>query len=135
MLTIVSQIAGRRLRLPRAESRDVLVERDLQVPMDDGVVLLADRYAPRGAGPLSTVLVRTPYGRRGVLGLIHGRLLAERGLQAAVQSVRGTFGSGGEFNPFDERIDGLASLAWLERQPRHTGLIGMAGASYLGLAQ
>lgn len=134
-MTVVSQIAARRLRLPRAESRDVLVERDLQVAMEDGVVLLADRYSPRGAGPLPTVLVRTPYGRRGVFGLIHGRLLAERGLQAVVQSVRGTFGSGGDFNPFDERIDGLATLSWIQRQPWHAGPIGMAGASYLGLAQ
>ena len=45
-----------------------------------------------------------------------GRLLAERGLQVVVQSVRGTFGSGGDFTPFDERADGLATLRWL-REP------------------
>ncbi|MEV0348322.1 CocE/NonD family hydrolase [Nonomuraea sp. NPDC050680] len=31
--------------------------------MPDGVVLLADRYRPRGAGPLPVVLMRTPYGK------------------------------------------------------------------------
>jgi uncharacterized protein len=134
-MTLLSEVAGRRLRLPRAQTRDLVVERDLCVAMDDGVVLLADRYSPRGAGPMPTVLVRSPYGRRSVIGLIHGRLYAERGLQAVVQSVRGTFGSGGEFNAFDERTDGLATIAWLRRQPWHAGAIGMAGMSYLGLVQ
>jgi uncharacterized protein len=49
--------------------------------------------------------------------------------------VRGTFGSGGEFNPFDERADGLATIAWLERQPWYQGPLGMTGSSYLGLTQ
>ena len=82
--------------------------------MDDGAVLLADRYVPRNPAwrrRAPTVLVRSPYGRRGPVGLLFGRLLAERGLQAVVQSVRGTFGSGGAFDPFDERADGLATLA------------------------
>jgi uncharacterized protein len=113
----------------------VLVERDLEVPMTDGVVLLADRYAPRADPSRPTVLVRSPYGRRGVFGLLYGRLFAERGFQAVVQSVRGTFGSGGEFNPFDERADGLATIAWLEKQPWFEGRLGMTGSSYLGLTQ
>ena len=113
----------------------MLVERDLRVPMDDGAVLLADRYAPPAPGPQPTVLVRTPYGRRQFFGLLFGRILAERGLQVVIQSVRGTFGSGGEFNPFEEREDGLATLAWLRLQPWHRGGIGMTGPSYMGLAQ
>jgi uncharacterized protein len=103
--------------------------------MPDGVVLLADRYAPRADPSRPTVLVRSPYGRRGVFGLLYGRLFAERGFQAVVQSVRGTFGSGGEFNPFDERADGLATIDWLEQQPWYEGHLGMTGSSYLGLTQ
>jgi len=115
----------------------VHVDLDLRVPMDDGVVLLADRWvaAPAREVPQPTVLVRTPYGRRGFFGLIYGRLLAERGLQVVVQSVRGTFGSGGEFSPFDERADGLATLRWISGQAWHRGQIGTTGASYLGLVQ
>jgi hypothetical protein len=52
-----------------------------------------------------------------------------------IQSVRGTFGSEGTFNPFDERADGLATLRWLRSQPWHVGPIGMTGESYLGLVQ
>jgi uncharacterized protein len=134
-VTLPSEILSRRMRLPRADTHDLVVERDLPARMDDGAILLADRYAPRAAPPGPTVLVRSPYGRANLVGVIYGRLLAERGLQTVVQSVRGTFGSGGEFNPFDERADGLATLAWLRRQPWHEGLIGMTGASYLGLVQ
>jgi len=121
------------LRLPSAQTHDVIVERNLRVPMDDGVTLLADRWvaAAGAARPQPTVLIRSPYGRIG----IYGRLLAERGLQVLIQSVRGTFGSGGEFSPFDERADGLATLRWIAEQPWHHGQVGTTGASYLGLVQ
>ena len=101
--------------------------------MDDRVTLLADRWvaASHATHPQPTVLVRTPYGRIGM----YGRLLAERGLQVVMQSVRGTFGSGGEFNPFDERADGLATLRWIAQQRWHRGQVGTTGASYLGLVQ
>ena len=105
--------------------------------MDDGAVLLADRYVAGAArdGPAPTVLIRSPYGRREAFGLLFGRLLAERGLQVLIQSVRGTFGSGGTFSPFDERSDGLATLRWIRLQPWHADRIGMIGPSYLGLVQ
>jgi hypothetical protein len=63
--------------------------------MPDGAVLLADRYAPRGADRPPLLLVRSPYGRRRSWGLLFGRPFAERGFQAVIQSCRGTFGSGG----------------------------------------
>jgi uncharacterized protein len=135
LVGLYGDVLGRTLKLPRARGDGVVVERDLPVPMDDGVELLADRYVPANAGPMPTVLVRTPYGRRGAYGVLYGLLFAQRGLQVVVQSVRGTFGSGGEFDPFDERGDGLATLAWIREQPWHKGKIGMAGASYLGLTQ
>ncbi len=125
------------MRLPRAQTLEVICERDLRAPMDDGAVLLADRWVALGdrnrAQP--TVLVRSPYGRRQLVGLMFGRMLAERGLQVIVQSVRGTFGSGGQFSPFDERADGLATLRWIRKQPWHADRIGMIGPSYLGLVQ
>jgi putative CocE/NonD family hydrolase len=136
-LSLLSQILARRMQLPRAETLDVVCHRDLRAPMDDGVILLADRWVPReGADrPRPTVLVRSPYGRRQLLGVLFGRLLAERGLQVVIQSVRGTFGSGGEFAPFDERADGLATLRWLRAQPWHAGPVGTLGPSYLGFVQ
>jgi uncharacterized protein len=136
-VTLASETLARRMRLPRAMTTDVVAERDLAAPMDDGALLLADRYVARAAQhePQPTVLVRSPYGRRQAVGLIFGRLLAERGLQVVIQSARGTFGSQGAFNPFDERADGLATLRWLKQQPWHSGRVGMIGPSYLGLTQ
>jgi uncharacterized protein len=132
-----SAIFGRRMRLPRPQTYDVVCEQDLRATMDDGVTLLGDRWVAREAQsrPQPTVLVRSPYGRKQVVGLLFGRLFAERGLQVVIQSVRGTFGSGGEFSPFVEREDGLATLRWLRTQPWHAGGIGMMGPSYLGLVQ
>jgi putative CocE/NonD family hydrolase len=137
-MTLWSEIAGRSLHLPAPQTRDVVVERDLPATMPDGVVLLADRFVARDADPADpppVVLVRTPYGRRSIFGFVYGRLIAERGFSVVVQSVRGTFGSGGTFAPFDERADGLATLEWLEAQPWCTGPIGMIGSSYMGLVQ
>jgi len=135
-VSLASEIAGRLLGLPEPATRDVTVERDLAVPMSDGVVLLADRHHPRDRGQgLPTVLLRSPYGRRRAYGLLYGRLFAERGFQVVVQSVRGTFSSGGRFDPFDERGDGLATAEWLRRQPWYGGSFATAGPSYLGLAQ
>jgi predicted acyl esterase len=93
-------------------TRDVVVQRGLRIPMPDGTVLLADRWAPRAAGAssatLPTALYRSPYGRRGMFGLMLGRMMAERGFQVVIQSARGTFGSGGVFDPMrQEREDGL----------------------------
>lgn len=134
-MTLPGDVLARRLGLPQPQTRDVVCERDLPATMDDGAVLLADRYRPRRGPAGPTLLVRSPYGRRGPFGLLYGRLFAERGFQVVIQSVRGTFGSGGEFEPFDERTDGLATIAWLRAQPWQAGPIGMLGASYLGLVQ
>ena len=136
-MTLASEILARQMRLPRPQTRDLVCERDLPVPMDDGAVLLADRWVAResAAAARPTVLVRSPYGRRQFVALLFGRLLAERGLQVLIQSVRGTFGSGGAFSPFDERADGLATLRWLRAQPWHSGRVGTLGPSYLGFVQ
>lgn len=113
----------------------VTVEKDLMVPVADGVMLLADRYAPADVERAPTVLVRSPYGRRGPFGLMCGQAFASQGFQAVVQSVRGGFGSGGVFEALDEREDGLATIAWLKGQPWFGGTFAMHGPSYLGYVQ
>lgn len=136
-MTIASRFFGRTMKLPPASNHDVQVERDLRVPMADGVQLLADRYLPHVDGRPPLVLVRSPYGRRGIWGILFGRVLAERGFQVLVQSCRGTFGSGGTFDPFgpDEHDDGLATVAWLREQPWYPGSFATTGPSYLGMVQ
>jgi putative CocE/NonD family hydrolase len=133
-LSALSLLAARLAGLRAADPGEVRVERDLAVPVDDGVVLVADRWVPAGAGVAPLVVMRSPYGRRS-LDLV-GRLLAERGYQVLVQSVRGTFGSGGTWEPFrHERADGSATARWLAQQPWWPGAVGTFGPSYLGLTQ
>jgi putative CocE/NonD family hydrolase len=136
-MKLTSHVLQRALRLPPPSTRDVIVQRDLPVPMNDGAVLLADRWAPReGADALPTALIRTPYGRAGIFGAMMARPLAERGFQVLIQSTRGTFGSGGDFDPIRcEREDGLATLDWVRNQPWFGEAIVLYGMSYLGYVQ
>jgi putative CocE/NonD family hydrolase len=133
----ISHLAQRLLRLSPPLTRDVVVQRDLRVPMADGTELLADRWAPRSGGDsLPLVLVRSPYGRGGPVGVQLGRVPAERGFQVLIQSVRGTHGSGGAFDPMcQERDDGLATLDWVVEQPWCGESVVLVGASYLGYVQ
>ncbi|WP_143175246.1 CocE/NonD family hydrolase [Cryptosporangium aurantiacum] len=134
MTRLRDALIDRVLRLPGRTGR-YQVELDLRVPMPDGVTLLADRYAPDDE-PAPVVLVRTPYGRRRQLALLYGAPFARRGLQVVIQSVRGTFGSGGRFEAFHhERDDGLATVAWLREQPWCDGRVATMGSSYLGYTQ
>jgi uncharacterized protein len=133
-MSISSRIFGTIFKLPPAVTYNIVVERDIQVPMPDGIVLSADRYYPRGSSKLPTVLVRCPYGRNGLYAL-RPRILAERGLQVLLQSCRGTFGSGGQFIPFhNERTDGLATVEWMKKQAWFSGEFAIQGPSYMGLA-
>lgn len=133
-MTLAGRLVARAGRLGPPRHRQVAVERDLPVPMADGAVLLADRWHAAGDPPAPVVLLRSPYGRR-QLGLT-GRLFAERGYQAVIQSCRGTFGSRGNWDPFHhERADGQATLEWLGKQPWFAGTSGTWGPSYLGLVQ
>ncbi len=144
-MNLSSRMMERLLRLDPPLTRDLIVERDLRVPMPDGIELLADRWAPRTgrsgadaavAGSLPVALIRSPYGRRGLAGSGLARPLAERGFQVLVQSTRGTYGSGGVFDPMRrERDDGLATLDWVIRQPWFGGSIVLVGPSYLGYVQ
>ena len=131
----LGRAAARAWSLPPRRNR-VAVEYDVQVPMSDGTVLLATHYIPVSVASAATVLVRCPYGRTGVFALQTGQILAERGYHVLLQSVRGTFGSGGEFEPMRREItDGQDTVAWLRRQSWFEGRLATYGASYLGFVQ
>src|SRR5512143_2900003 len=135
-MSISSRLIARIFKLPPAETLDVVVEKDVETPMPDGVVLLADHYYPRGGAKRPTTLIRSPYGRRNIWGLLFVRPFAERGFQVFIQSCRGTFGSGGALDPFrQERSDGLATVEWMKKQDWFSGELVTFGPSYLGLVQ
>lgn len=131
---MIDDLLGRIPELP-LETNDIYVEYDIEVPMPDGVILLADRYYPHGGENRPLILIRSPYGRRG-LERFNCRLLAKCGFQVLIQSCRGTFGSGGKFDPLrQERTDGLATIEWIKRQEWFPGELGTFGTSYLGYVQ
>lgn len=125
---------ARLLGLPPVTT-DYTVQR-VRVPMRDGVQLVADHYEPATASPAGTLLVRGPYGRGLPFTLVYGALYAARGYHVLLQSVRGTFGSGGVFEPMaNEVADGADTVAWLREQPWFTGRFATVGMSYLGFTQ
>ncbi|ORW93324.1 hydrolase [Mycobacterium sp. IEC1808] len=125
---------GRLLGLPRATTEYTVARVD--VPMRDGVTLAADHYAPVTSSPAGTLLVRGPYGRGFPFSHAYARLYAARGYHVVLQSVRGTYGSGGDFDPMvNEAADGADTVDWLREQPWFTGRFGTVGVSYLGFTQ
>ncbi len=61
-MKLASHLTQRMLHLDEPVTRDVVVQKDLRVPMPDGVELLADRWAPRVGGE------SLPTGPRGSVG-------------------------------------------------------------------
>ena len=117
--------------------RKVLVEKDVAIPLRDGVLTYGDVYRPLDGPPAPVVLVRTPYDKEvgvAAVGVLPQWLkLAERGYVVVVQDVRGRFSSEGVFYPFaNEGPDGFDSVAWAAAQPWSNGRVGLLGASYFG---
>ncbi len=123
------------LHLP-PHTTDYTVHHGVRIPMRDGVELIADHYEPATSNPAGTLLVRGPYGRRYPFSALFAGTYASRGYHVVFQSVRGTFGSGGVFDPMVHEIaDGADTAAWLREEPWFTGSFGTIGVSYLGFTQ
>jgi hypothetical protein len=113
---------------------EVTVDRDVRVPMRDGLELAADIYRPDADGKFPVILVRTPYKKE--MHDLEAKFYARRGYVYAVQDCRGRFSSPGEWVPFfNEPQDGYDTVEWLAVQPWSSGKVGMIGGSYLGWVQ
>jgi putative CocE/NonD family hydrolase len=131
----VSKLLTRSWKLPPRRNR-VTIDAKIPVPMMDGTQLLADHYIPVTGREAPTVLVRCPYGRGAPFSMLMAQLVAERGYHVLFQSCRGTFGSGGDFEPMRNEItDGQDTVSWLREQSWFNGHLGTYGGSYLGFVQ
>ncbi len=102
--------------------------------MRDGVELVSDVFLPVAPGRWPTILLRTPYNRRGD-GASGYKMFASRGYAVMLQDVRGRFDSEGEFGSIaQEGADGDDTIDWIAAQAWSNGRVGMAGASYPGIA-
>lgn len=130
-MTLMSRLVAWLMKLPAAETHAIDVEKNKEIPMPDGVVLLADHYAPRHLGQRPTLLMQSPY-RSTRHNEWYNRMYAEQGFHLLAISSRGTEGSGGQLDPFrQERADTKAVLAWLDKQDWFTGELVASGPSYL----
>jgi len=121
------------------ENGNLVIEKDVMVPMRDGVRLATDVYRPEGSGQWPTVVQRTPYDkelptlRNWSFDVLRA---AQAGYAVVVQDSRGRFRSEGTFDTFaDEAHDGADTIDWAASQPWSTGAVGMAGGSYFGATQ
>lgn len=122
---------------------EVAVEKDVRIPMHDGVGLYADIFRPRGvAGPLPTIMIRTQYNkaayREGGLKTTKGvaHMFAGQGFAVVTQDVRGRFRSEGTFHIAEsDDMDGYDTVTWIASQPWSNGRVGGYGCSALGITQ
>jgi putative CocE/NonD family hydrolase len=134
-------------RLRRADNEQILLgdgavvlERDLRIPVRDGLTLSADVYRPAAPGPVPAILEHVPYRKDDVAAVrdrLLGRALAERGFALVRLDVRGTGRSEGialdEYTKAEQE-DGVETVAWLREREWCTGAVGAYGVSYGGFA-
>ena len=134
---------------------DMIIERDVMVPMRDGVKLACDVYRPASTGEavaraFPVILERTPYGKGNTSRSEISRQQPEHpksrqevaaffvphGYVVVYQDCRGRYGSEGVFRKYlDEATDGYDTCAWLVQQPWCNGRIGTMGLSYAAHTQ
>ena len=122
---------------PPADARDtdVVIERDVMVPVRDGTRLATHIYRPaRGGVPVTgrfpVLLDRTPYALATLDA--SARYFARHGYVVAVQNIRGRYKSEGKYSKLQPvgAEDGHDAIEWLARQPWSNGKVGTWGTSY-----
>ena len=117
-----------------ASAASIICDRNIAVPLRDGVTLYADLYRPAESGRCPVILQRTPYGKEGLAPF--ALRAAAAGYVVMLQDTRGRWQSEGRFTTFtDEQADGFDTCAWVCDQEWSNGRIGMVGGSYVGATQ
>ena len=130
-------------------TEDVVVHRNVMIPMRDGIRLATDIYRPATGGrpledPLPVIFERTPYDKSGTprteLSVADpvsksraelAVLLVRQGYIVIWQDCRGRFASEGRFTKYvNEAEDGFDAMVWIEAQPWNNSRIGTMGLSY-----
>jgi uncharacterized protein len=118
--------------------QESILEKNVMVPMRDGVRLATDIYRPADEKPVPVLLARLPYNKdrpAEVLAVPLDRFV-QAGYAVVIQDLRGRYSSEGEFTRIrDEAHDGVDTIEWITDQPWSLGPVGMFGASYLGIPQ
>jgi len=112
------------------EELGVIIERNVPVPMRDGVILRADVYRPDRGGPYPVLLRRTPYGKSGNFDRF-----VKAGYIVVSQDVRGCFESEGKWEFLKvgrhDAEDGYDTVEWAAKLPGSNHKVGTFGGSAL----
>ncbi len=118
---------------------EIVVERNVLVPMRDGARLAADCWRPEGRGSWPAIVSVYPYHKDGMIGVSFTAALkrfARSGYAALLVDCRGTGASDGASNDAlesAENQDLFDLVEWIGTQPWCSGKVGMWGISYGGL--
>lgn len=114
------------------------IEREVYIPMRDGVRLSTDIAIPRNVrGRLPTILVRTPYDLDDLGPVESYANFLEHGYAVVLQSERGRNFSEGVYDTYlaGADTDGYDTLDWIVAQPWSNGRVGTIGCSSTGESQ
>jgi putative CocE/NonD family hydrolase len=144
VVIILALVCRAQAQPPKASERkaeyEVSVDRDVMIPMRDGVRLAADVYHPARdgkpvEGKFPTVLQRTPYNK-GAGNSAEGKYYASHGYNVVLNDTRGRYGSEGTWRLLvDDPKDGYDVVEWIAQQPWSDGKVGTFGTSYPGGTQ
>ena len=128
----LAEKAGREEARAAGAPYPVRIEKNVRIPMRDGVTLAADVYRPDAGGRFPALVQLSYY----VTGPGIAAQLAPRGYACVLANSRGRGGSEGEWDPYvNEPRDGFDTQEWAGRQPWCTGKVGMFGQSYNAFTQ
>ncbi len=134
----------------------IKTEKDIYVPMRDGVRLAVNVYRPDAEGKFPALLALSPYGKElqelllppqplensiiwdGVIEAGDTNDIVTRGYVHVIGDLRGTGYSEGEYLGLHSKYegeDGYDLVEWVARQPWCNGNVGMVGYSYYGEIQ
>ena len=126
-----------------APQYNMLTDRDIKIPMRDGVSLVADLHRPSKdgkaiSGQFPVILIRTCYNKesRPITFFGDPERFVSRGYAVVIEDTRGRYKSPGRFyHGIYETNDGYDTIEWIAKQPWSNGKIGMTGVSYLAAVQ
>lgn len=121
-----------------SSSKRLVVDRDVMVPMRDGVCLATDVYRPDDLEEHPVLVHRIPYGKSiaHYVGsqMVNPILAAEHGYVVVIQDCRGSGASEGLMTPYaQEAYDGYDCIEWAAIRPWSDGNVGIYGSSYMGV--
>lgn len=118
-------------------THNIIVERDVMVPMRDGVKLATDVYRPDDGAEHPVLVNGHPYDNDHFLAthelLFSPLIAAQQGYAVVVQEARGRGGSEGTWRPYGEEAkDAYDTVEWAAGESWSDGNVGLYGACALG---